>query len=170
MEKKLPSVVIAGRPNVGKSALFNRLTGSRRSIVTDEPGITRDRIQLPAEWQGKPLEVIDTGGILVGEDAEIPSQIVRQARVAIEQAWHIIFVIDGRTEITGADRELATLLRQTGRPVTLAVNKIDVESRESLLADFYGLGIPAVMPVSAEHGRGVAELLDHVTAEFPASE
>ena len=93
-----PTLVIVGRPNVGKSTLFNRITGSRRSIVGDEPGITRDRIQLPAEWQGKPFDVIDTGGILVGDDAEIPAQIVRQARVALEQAWHVVLVIDGRSE------------------------------------------------------------------------
>ena len=164
-----PTVVIVGRPNVGKSTLFNRITGSRRAIVGDEPGITRDRIQLAAEWHDKPFDVIDTGGILVGDDAEIPSRIVRQAQVAIDQAWHIVFLIDGRTEITGADRELAALLLRTGRPLTLAVNKIDVESRESLLADFYRLGIRDVLPVSAEHRRGVAELLDHLTASFPAA-
>jgi GTP-binding protein len=164
-----PTLVIVGRPNVGKSTLFNRLTGSRRAIVGDEPGITRDRIHLPAEWQGKAFEVIDTGGILVGEAAEIPAQILRQAGEAIEQAWHIVFVIDGRTEITGADRELASLLRRTGRPVTLAVNKIDAAARDALVGDFYGLGIPDVMPVSAEHGRGVPELLDHVTRDFPAA-
>jgi GTP-binding protein len=155
---------------VGKSTLFNRITSTRRAIVGNEPGITRDRIQLPAAWQGKTFEVIDTGGILVGEAAEIPAQIVKQARVAIEDAWHIVFVIDGRTEITGADRELAALLLRTGKPVTLAVNKIDVAARETLLADFCDLGIPEVMPVSAEHGRGLPELLDHVTSGFPAGE
>src|SRR6058998_2939427 len=114
--RPLPSVVIVGRPNVGKSTLFNRITGGRRAIVGNEPGITRDRIYMQAEWCNRAFELVDTGGILVGEDAEIPAQILNQARVAIEQAWHVIFVIDGRTEITGADRELARLLLKTGRP------------------------------------------------------
>jgi GTP-binding protein len=163
-----PTVVIVGRPNVGKSTLFNRITGGRRAIVGNEPGITRDRIHLPAAWNGKSFEIIDTGGILIGEEAEIPAQILKQARHAIDQAWHIIFLIDGRTEITGPDRELARLLLKTGRPVVLAVNKIDTASTEPLLADFYRLGIRAVVPISAEHGLGVAELLDLITTDFPA--
>ncbi len=162
-----PTVVIVGRPNVGKSSLFNRITGGRRAIVGREPGITRDRIHLSAQWQGRPFELIDTGGILIGEEAEIPAQILKQARVAIEQAWRLIFVVDGRSEIAGPDQELARLLLKTGKPVTLAVNKIDVEARRDLLADFYSLGIGQVMPVSAEHAVGVAELLDHVTEGFP---
>ncbi len=165
-----PTLVIVGRPNVGKSTLFNRITGSRRAIVGNEPGITRDRIHLPAEWRGRPFEVIDTGGILVGDEAEIPSHIVRQARAAIDQAWHIVLLLDGRAEITAADRDLADLLRRTGRPVTVAVNKIDTPAREDLLADFYSLGLPDVFPVSAEHGHGVSDLLDHVTASFPSAE
>ena len=170
MSGKLPVVAVVGRPNVGKSTLFNRITQGRRAIVGDEPGITRDRLHLPAEWQGQHFEVIDTGGILVGEEAEIPAQILRQARVVIEQAWQIIFVIDGRAEITGPDRELATLLLKTGRPVTLAVNKIDAPVRDDLVGDFYSLGLPEVLPISAEHGRGVPELLDHVTAGFPVDQ
>jgi GTP-binding protein len=165
-----PTLVIVGRPNVGKSTLFNRITGTRRAIVGDEPGITRDRIHLPAEWAGRPFEVIDTGGMLVGDEAEIPTQIVKQARQAIDQAWHIVFVINGRTEITGSDRELAKLLIKTGKPVTLAVNKIDAEVRDSLVGDFYELGIQSVLPLSAEHGRGLQELMDHVTASFPEEE
>ncbi len=165
-----PTVVIVGRPNVGKSTLFNRITGVRRAIVGNEPGITRDRIHSPAEWRGRPFELIDTGGILVGEEEEIPIQILRQAQVAIERAWHIIFVIDGRTEITGADRELARLLLQTGKPLTLAVNKVDAVSLESGIGDFYSLGIERVIPVSAEHNKGVDELLDIVTAQFPAAD
>jgi GTP-binding protein len=170
MSPPLPTVVIVGRPNVGKSTLFNRITGSRRAIVGNEPGITRDRLHLPAAWGGRRFEVIDTGGILIGEEAEIPAQILKQARSVIQQAAHLIFVIDGRTEITGADRELAALLLRTGRPVSLAVNKIDAESRESLVGDFYRLGIRDVFPISSEHGRGVAELLDHVTETFPSGE
>ncbi len=162
-----PTVVIVGRPNVGKSTLFNRITRSRRAIVGDEPGITRDRIHAPADWQGKPFELIDTGGIVVGDDAHIPVQILRQARAAIEQAWHIILLVDGRAEITAPDRELVRLLLKTGRPLTLAVNKIDTASREALTADFYALGIAPVVPISSEHGHGVAELLDQITADFP---
>ncbi len=164
-----PTVVIVGRPNVGKSTLFNRITGGRRAIVGNEPGMTRDRIHLLAEWSGRPFELIDTGGIVIGDEAEIPAQILRQARVAINQAWRILFVVDGRTEITGADRELARLLLQTGRPLTLVVNKVDVVSLEAGLGDFYSLGIEQVVPISAEHNKGMAELLDLVTAGFPAA-
>ncbi len=163
----LPTVVIVGRPNVGKSTLFNRITGTRRAIVGNEPGITRDRIHLPATWRDRSFELIDTGGIVIGDAAEIPAQILKQARVAIEQAAHIIFLLDGRTEITGADRELARLLIKTGRPVTLAVNKIDATAREAEIGDFYSLGLERVVPISAEHNKGISDLLDLVTADFP---
>ena len=169
-EPRLPSVVIVGRPNVGKSTLFNAITGRRRAIVTDEPGITRDRIHGEAVYRGRRFQVVDTGGIVPQESAEIPSQILKQARVALERASHIIFVIDGRSEITAADLELARLLRQLGKPVSLAVNKIDVPSRESLIHDFHSLGIADVFPVSAEHHLGLDELLEHVTEGFPVSE
>jgi GTP-binding protein len=169
-EPRLPSVVIVGRPNVGKSTLFNAITGRRRAIVTDEPGITRDRIHGEAVYRGRRFEVVDTGGIVPQESAEIPSQILKQARVALERASHIIFVIDGRSEITAADLELARLLRQLGKPVSLAVNKIDVPSRESLIHDFHSLGIADVFPVSAEHHLGLDELLEHVTEGFPVGE
>src|SRR5919112_792754 len=122
---RLPSIVIVGRPNVGKSTLFNALTGMRRSIVGDEPGITRDRIYGTATHRNRKFELIDTGGIIPNDAELIPSEILRQAKVALEQASHIIFVIDGRTEITGVDRELASILQKLGKPVTVAVNKID---------------------------------------------
>jgi len=163
-----PSVVIVGRPNVGKSTLFNAITGRRRAIVGYEPGITRDRIHGEALYRGRRFELIDTGGIVPHESAEIPSQILKQARVALESASHIIFLIDGRTEITAADRDLAQLLRRLGKPVSLAVNKIDAASRESLVHDFYSLGIGDVFPISAEHRLGIDDLLDHVTASFAA--
>jgi len=163
----LPLVVIVGRPNVGKSTLFNAITGTRRAIVGDEPGITRDRINGHAEHRGKPFRLTDTGGIVVDDDAFIPSQILKQARVAFEEARAIIYVIDGRTEITAADRDLLKLLRSQGKEVTLAVNKIDAPSRESLLADFYSLGIEHIFGVSAEHKLGIRELLDYVTQDFP---
>jgi len=166
----LPSVVIVGRPNVGKSTLFNKLVGRRRAIVGDEPGITRDRIHAMAVHRGRPFEVIDTGGIIPHEAADIPAAIFKQVKGALERAAHIIFVIDGRTEITAADRELAQLLHRLGKSVTLAVNKIDTPGREPLTHDFYSLGMPALFPISAEHNLGLDELLDHVTADFPSTE
>ena len=168
MPDALPTVVIVGRPNVGKSTLFNRITGQRRSIVGNEPGITRDRIHGLAEHDGLRFEVIDTGGILVHDQEYIPSQILRQARVALDNASHIILLVDGRAEITGADRDLAQMLQRLGKPVTLAVNKIDATSRESLAHEFYELGIADVHPVSAEHGTGIDALLDRVTGGFSA--
>lgn len=162
--------MVVGRPNVGKSTLFNRITGQRRSIVGDEPGITRDRIHGVAEHDGRRFEVIDTGGILVNDQEYIPAQILRQAEVALRNASHIIFLVDGRAEITGADRDLAQMLKRLGKPVTLAVNKADSGARDDLAHAFYELGIPDVYPVSAEHGIGVDAMLDHVTEGFPAEE
>jgi GTP-binding protein len=167
MPSETPAVVIVGRPNVGKSTLFNRITGQRRSIVGDEPGITRDRISGYATHDGRRFELIDTGGIVVSDADYIPSQILRQAKVALDGASHVIFLVDGRGEITASDRELAHMLRKLGKPVTLAVNKADTGAKESLAADFYSLGIPDVFPVSSEHGIGIDELLDHVTEGFP---
>src|SRR5690348_2966109 len=169
MSAALPTVVIVGRPNVGKSTLFNRITGLRRAIVGDEPGITRDRIHGLAQHDGVRFELIDTGGIVVHDQDYIPSQILRQARMALENAAHIILLVDGRAEITGADRDLAQMLQRLGKPVALAVNKIDAASRESLAHEFYELGISEVFPVSAEHGMGVDALLDRVTATLPAA-
>jgi len=161
------TVVIVGRPNVGKSTLFNRITGQRRAIVGDEPGITRDRIYGLAEHDGRRFEIIDTGGILVNPREYIPSQILLQAEMALKNASQVILLVDGRAEITGADRDLAQMLQRLGKPVSLAVNKIDTAARESLANEFYGLGIADVFPLSAEHGTGVDALLDHVTAGFP---
>jgi GTP-binding protein len=166
----LPAVVIVGRPNVGKSTLFNAITGQRRSIVGDEPGITRDRIYGEATHRNRSFEVIDTGGIIPNDEELIPSEILKQAHVALEHAHHIIYVIDGRTEITGIDRDLAMMLRKLGKPVALAVNKIDAPSRENLTAEFHELGFEHVFPVSAEHKLGFRELLDHVTERIEADE
>jgi len=165
----LPVVVIVGRPNVGKSTLFNAITRTRRSIVGDEPGITRDRIHGEAEYLGRRFALIDTGGIIQNDAELIPSQILKQARVALDRASQVIFLIDGRTEITGADRDLAKMLRQLGKPVTLAVNKIDSTSREGLLHEFHSLGFKDLFPVSAEHRIGLDDLLEHVTAGFDKS-
>ncbi|MFN0171194.1 MAG: ribosome biogenesis GTPase Der [Bryobacteraceae bacterium] len=166
----LPTVVIVGRPNVGKSTLFNRITGKRRSIVGDEPGITRDRIHGEAEYQGRRFELVDTGGIIVDDSDYIPGEILKQARFALESASHIIFLIDGRAEMTAPDQDLARMLRRLGKPVSLAVNKIDTEKREILTHEFHALGIGDVFPVSAEHGLGVDSLLEHITAGLPVIE
>src|ERR1700729_2990997 len=126
MTPKLPSIVIVGRPNVGKSTLFNRLTATRRSIVTNEPGITRDRIYGTCTWEGRTFEVVDTGGIVPEDKAGIPGEILRQARVAIDNASRVVIIVDGRTGPTPLDEELALLLRPPGKPPVLAVNKIDM--------------------------------------------
>ena len=169
MSDKLPSIVIVGRPNVGKSTLFNRLTGTRRSIVTNEPGITRDRIYGTANWEGRAFEVVDTGGIVPEEKAGIPGEILRQARVAIENASRVVQIVDGRTGPTPLDQELAELLRRAGKPPVLAVNKVDSPNQAAMAAPFYELG-SEVYPISAEHGFGVDTLLDFLTAEFPQGE
>ena len=163
MTETLPSLVIVGRPNVGKSTLFNRLTGTRRSIVTNEPGITRDRIYGKAEWRGRSFEIVDTGGIVPDDKALIPQEILRQAHVAIDKAALLLLVVDSQAGITPLDEELARLLRSTGRPFFVAVNKVDSPLQESNAATFHRLGVP-VFPITAEHGTGVDDLLDAAIA------
>jgi GTPase len=161
------TLAIVGRPNVGKSTLFNRLTGSRRAIVGDEPGITRDRLYAEAEWRGRPFRIVDTGGIVPDDEAFIPSEIFRQARVALDEAGAVVMVVDGRTELAAPDLELARLLNRTGKPVFLAVNKIDTEKQRSLIGEFHRLGLRNVFPVSAENGNGLDDLIDAVFAAVP---
>ena len=163
----LPTIAIVGRPNVGKSTLFNRLVGSRRAIVGDEPGITRDRLYGNAEWRGRALRVVDTGGIIPEEKELIPAEIFRQAKVAVEEAAAVVMVVDGRSELAAPDMELARLLIRSGKPVFLAVNKIDSDKQLGLAADFHRLGVREIFPLSAEHGRGVDELLDAVLDVLP---
>jgi GTP-binding protein len=163
----VPTLAIVGRPNVGKSTLFNRIVGSRRAIVGDEPGITRDRLYGDAEWRGRRIRIIDTGGIIPDDEAFIPSEIFRQARVAFDEAAAIILVVDGRAEIAGPDLELVRLLRKTGRPLFLAVNKADTEKQAHIVDEFHRLGIKRMFPVSAEHGRGIDDLLDAVFEILP---
>jgi small GTP-binding protein len=139
MSQSLPTVVIVGRPNVGKSTLFNRITGQRRAIVGDQPGITRDRLHGLTDYRGRRFELIDTGGIVVDDSEYIPSQILKQARVALKNAAHIVFLVDGRAEITAPDRDLARMLLRLGQPISLAVNKADTGAREDLAHDFYSL-------------------------------
>jgi GTPase len=163
----VPTLAIVGRPNVGKSTLFNRIVGSRRAIVGDEPGITRDRLYGDAEWRGRKLRIIDTGGILPEEKDFIPSEIFRQARVAFDEASAIVMVVDGRSELAGPDMELVRLLRKTGRPLFLAVNKADSEKQASIADEFHRLGIKQMFAVSAEHGRGIDDLLDAILEVLP---
>src|SRR2546423_1324335 len=165
MAEKLLSLVIVGRPNVGKSTLFNRLTGTRRSIVTNEPGITRDRIYGKAEWRGRALEVVDTGGLIPDDKALIPQEILRQAHVAIKKAALLVLVVDSHAGVTPLDEELARLLRTTGKPFVIAVNKVDSALQESNAAAFHSLGVP-VFPIAAEHGTGVDDLLDAALEQF----
>jgi GTP-binding protein len=169
MSQKLPSIVIVGRPNVGKSTLFNRLTGTRRSIVTNEPGITRDRIYGKTQWDGREFEVVDTGGIVPEDKAGIPGEILRQARVAIESASRVVQVVDGREGPVPLDAELAQLLRHAGKPPVIVVNKVDSPKQADWAAQFYELG-NEIFPISAEHGFGVDTLLDAITHDFPTGE
>jgi GTP-binding protein len=164
-----PLVAIVGRPNVGKSTLFNRIVGSRRAIVGDEPGITRDRLYGETTWQGRRLRVVDTGGIVPGEKEHIPVEIFRQARVALDEAAAIVMVVDARTELAAPDMELAQLLRRLGKPLFLAVNKVDSSRQEAEAENFRRLGVAELYPVSAEHGTGTAELLEAVLKVVPGT-
>jgi GTP-binding protein len=166
----LPTIVIVGRPNVGKSSIFNAILGQRKAITGDEPGITRDRIYGEAVYKKRRFVLIDTGGIIPDDVATIPAEILKQARVALDAADQIVLVVDGRTEMTSADRDLAQILRKLGKPVIVAVNKIDDPKRESLMTEFYALGFKRVMAVSAEHRKGLGELLDELTKEFAINE
>jgi len=164
---RLPLVAICGRPNVGKSTLFNRLTGTRRSIVGDEPGITRDRIYGEVEWGGRDVRIVDTGGVLPDDEELIPAEIFRQAKVGLAEADAIIMVVDGRTELASPDQELARLLLRGGKPVFLAVNKMDSAEMFAAAENFRRLGFRNVCPISAEHGNGIGDLLDDVWAALP---
>jgi GTPase len=164
----IPTVVILGRPNVGKSTLFNKLTGSRRSIVGDEPGITRDRIYGRAEWRGREFRLVDTGGIIPDEKDVIPANILRQARTAIDEASLILLVVDARTGITPLDEELAELARSISKPVFVAANKVDSAKLEADAMEFEEWGFDQVFAISAEHGNGVADMLDAAFDLLPA--
>jgi GTP-binding protein len=153
-------VAIVGRPNVGKSTLFNRLICERRAIVGDEPGITRDRIYGEAEWNGRRFALVDTGGIVPDDDAVIPANIFKQAAVAINEAVALVWVVDARKGVTPLDEELARLLRETGKRVFVAANKVDASRLEDEATDFHRFGFADVFPVSAEHGNGIGDMLD----------
>jgi GTP-binding protein len=165
--KDLPRLVIVGRPNVGKSTLFNRLVGRRVAVVQHKPGITRDRIYREADWKGKRFELIDTGGILFQDDDPLVEQIRLQANIALEEADVVLFLADSVDGVTPADIELADAMRALKKPILVAVNKADNEDRDTWASDFYALGIGDVYPISALHGRGVAEVLDAVAELLP---
>jgi len=156
-----PLVAIIGRPNVGKSTLFNRLTGSRKSIVGDEPGITRDRIYGDVEWKAKKFELVDTGGIVPDDEAIIPANIFKQASFAIESAQAIIWVVDARAGVTPLDEEISVFLRNIGKAVFIAANKSETRKVEEEAGEFFRFGFE-LTPLSAEHGTSVGDLLDNV--------
>lgn len=171
MSKKKPVVAIVGRPNVGKSTFVNRLVGARQSIVDDMPGVTRDRIYFDVEWQHKYFTVIDTGGIIPGDEDEIMLSIFDQAQIACDEAEKIIFLVDGKDGVHPADEDIANILRRSGKKVFLVVNKIDSVNAMPMLADFYSLSIGEPMAISALHGSGgVGDLLEVVTEDFEAED
>ncbi len=166
-----PLVAIVGRPNVGKSMLFNKLTGQRLSIVEDTPGVTRDRLYAQAEWRGRTFDLVDTGGIEPGTDNEILSFMRDQAEIAIQNAAVIIFVCDIKTGMTAADHEVAAMLLRSGKPVVLAVNKMDQTGQTNPdIYEFYNLGLGDPYPLSAVHGHGTGDLLDACFDYFPPEE
>ena len=164
-EKALALVAIIGRPNVGKSTLFNRLIGERKAIVGDEPGITRDRIYGEATWRAQRFALVDTGGIVPDDEAVIPASILKQASFAIDDAQALIWVVDARKGITPLDEELARLLRSTGKRVLTAANKADATHWESDAGEFHRFGFAEVFPISAEHGNGIGEMLDALVGD-----
>jgi GTP-binding protein len=163
-----PIIAIVGRPNVGKSTLFNRLIGRRRSLVRDVPGVTRDRLYGTAVHERWQATVVDTGGFDPSSDSDLVQGVRRQVLQAVDEADLLVFVIDGRAGVTGLDQEIAGILRKSDRPVVLAVNKVDGAEQEAPTADAYRLGFSPVLTVSAEHGRGVAELLEACRERAPA--
>ncbi|MBS1788684.1 MAG: ribosome biogenesis GTPase Der [Acidobacteria bacterium] len=165
-----PVVAIIGRPNVGKSTLFNRLIGSRRSIVGDLPGITRDRIYGQAEWQNRMFRVVDTGGIVPDDEAVIPANIFKQAQAAIGEASLLLFVVDVRDGVTPLDEELARMMRTLNKPVFIVANKSDTARVSDHAAEFHQFGYDEVFPISAEHGAGVGDLLDAIIERLPVVE
>lgn len=167
--KKKPTIAIVGRPNVGKSTFVNRLIGVREAIVDDMPGVTRDRLYFDTTWCGKTFTVIDTGGIIPGDEDEIMLSIHEQAQIACNEAHAIIFIVDAKEGITPVDEDIANQLRQTKKPVFLAVNKVDSPDQQNLIYEFHALALGDPQPISAMHGTGdVGDLLDKITAVIPS--
>ena len=162
-----PIIAVVGRPNVGKSTFVNRLVGRRQSIVDDMPGVTRDRIYFDVEWQNKKFTVIDTGGIIPGDEDDIMLSIYDQAKIACEEADKIIFIVDGIEGATPVDIDIANILRQSGKPIFLAVNKVDSHNQITMISDFYSLAVGEPIAISALHGSGgVGDLLEEITEDF----
>jgi GTPase len=165
-----PLLALVGRPNVGKSTLFNRLVGRRLALVENTPGVTRDRHYADMNWAGRDLTVVDTGGFVPGDSDQILAEVRAQAEIAIDAADVVVLLVDGRSGPLAADGELAALLRRSGKPVLVAVNKLDhPPAADVAAAEFYSLGLSELFPVSAEHGLGIDALLDAVVAHFPAA-
>src|ERR1700730_9233406 len=168
MPRKTPSVVLVGRPNVGKSTLFNRITGSRRAMVAPGAGTTRDSLARPAVWRGTTFELFDTGGMFGASEDPLHELVIKQGQRAMVGADLLIFVVDGRDGLVSGDERIAQDLRQTNRPVLVAINKTDDKRAQASSMEFFQLGFDPVVEISAEHGQGVAELLDEIVKKLPA--
>ena len=164
-----PVVAIVGRPNVGKSTLFNRLVGRREAIVQEEPGTTRDRIYADIEWDSVAMTVVDTGGLDLQPQTDLYQQVQQQARIAIAEADAILFLVDAKAGITSADREVAALLRRAAKPMAVVANKADTQAREMAVPEFYELGLGDPIAISAYHGVGIVDLMEGVLRILPAT-
>jgi len=166
-QHRLPVVAIVGRPNVGKSTLFNRLIRQKKAVVDNTPGVTRDRNFAQATWHDTPFLLVDTGGIDLTETEGVVGHVQEQTRLAIEEADSVLFLFDGKEGMNPADAEAVDLLRRSNKPVFFAVNKVDGEKQELASSEFFALGIDSLFPISAAHGRGVEDLFNAVVATFP---
>jgi len=166
----LPTVAIVGRPNVGKSAIFNRIVGRRQAIVEDLPGTTRDRLYSVAEWRDSRFRVVDTGGLDEGDPGSYPELIRRQVEIAVAEAALLLFVVDVKDGVLAGDRDVADILRRTRKPVLLVANKVDTPNREEDVLQFYELGLGEPLPMSAQHNAGISDVLDRIVQNLPAHE
>jgi GTP-binding protein len=170
LARRSPVLAIVGRPNVGKSTLFNKLLGERKAIVGDSPGVTRDRNYGEAEWAGRKFQLIDTGGLDTDADGDLEENVQKQSRLALAEADVILFLFDGKSGLNPLDREAVRLLHKEDKPVLFAVNKLDSRQRADNLYEFYALGIDPLFSISAEHGLGIPDLMDEVVQWFPNAE